>query len=263
MTLAGEQQTADLEQRKTTRYELNSDSTLVVVVVLPDRDQPLFGEVLDLSRGGSKILLKSTVAINSRIYLELKSTETSEAIVQTDAKVCWSRPAGDTWWVGVAFDNELPESEFTALAQNGFIDRRRDERIRHDASLTARWELGSDPIPVRLIDISAGGLKIASPEAGEIGHRVLFETVENDPSPIVAKIQWQDESPDGFYIGCAFANKHCFPIMRKKLGMTSKLRLPISKTRLSARRSIGLLLGVATVALGLWLITRFEMMLHR
>jgi c-di-GMP-binding flagellar brake protein YcgR len=263
MTLAGEQHPGAVEQRKTARYELNEDTALTVVVISRDRDEPLFGELLDLSRGGAKIQLASTVAINSKIYVELKSTQTSEAIVRTDARVCWIRPACNQWWVGVAFENELPESEFTALAQNGFIERRRDTRIRHNASLTARWELGSDPIPVRLIDISAGGLKIASPEHGEVGHRVLFETMENDPSPIVAKIQWQNETAEGFLIGCAFANKHCFPILRKKLGIVSRLRLPIAKARLSTRRAIGLVLGVATIALGLWLITRFELVLHR
>ncbi len=126
-----------------------------------------------------------------------------------------------------------------------------------------RWELGSDPIPVRLIDISAGGLKIASPERGKIGHRVLFETVENDPSPVVAKIQWQNETAEGFLIGCAFANKHCFPLLRKKLGIVPRLRLQMRKPRLSTRRTIGLVLGVATIALGMWLVSRFELVLPR
>ena len=262
MTLAEEQDLSAEEKRSTSRYELNNDSTLLAVVNLRDRDESLCGEVLDMSRGGAKILIHATVAINSQIRVELKSDKGTEAIVSTAARVCWIRPAQNQWWIGVAFENDLPEDEFTALAQYGFIDRRRDKRICHEASLTARWELGSDPIPVRLIDISAGGLKIASPEAGEVGNRVLIETAENDASPIVAKIRWQNECNEGFLIGCAFANKDCYPIMRKKLGIASRLHLPLPKPRLSARRTVGLALGVATVALGLWLITKFQAILH-
>lgn len=262
MTLAGDENLTAAEQRSTARYELKKNSVLLAVVNLRDRDESLCGEVIDLSRGGAKILVNSTVAINSQVHVELKSGEGADAIVSADGHVCWIRPNRNQWWVGVAFEHDLPESEFTALAQDGFIERRRDKRISHDASLTARWELGSEPVPVRLIDISAGGLQIASPVPSEVGSRVLFETTENDGSPIVAKIRWQNECDEGFLIGCAFANKDCFPIMRKKLGMASRLRLPIPKPRLSARRTFGLALGVATVALGLWLITKFETILH-
>jgi len=239
----GNKESTDIDLRNTLRCELASRDPLRVDVRIDEQLEPLSGQVIDLSRGGAKIMLPTTVAINSEASIEIK---TGSGTITSKVKVCWSRPSENAWCIGVAFKDEFPASELSILATNGYIERRRDKRVAHRAGMTARWELGADPICVNLVDVSAGGLRITSSEAGEVGHRVLIETDDNPGLPIVVKIQWLRATEQGFDIGCAFVNKNCYRTLRQQLGIHRRIPLPPLPSY-TTRQLIALTVGIAIV----------------
>lgn len=231
------------------RYELLDEGLLEVDIRVGDTRHS--GEIVDLSRGGAKITVGVNLPIDTDISVTIKSG--SQEIVKR-SRICWNRATLNGWWIGIAFEAELGEKQFNSLATGGFIERRRDARIPYEATMTARWELGSEPVPVKLVDLSSGGFKMTAPSAAEVGKRVLIETAGNAGSPIVAKVQWQHPTEAEFEIGCAFVDKNGCGTLMQQLGIGhAPPEEEQSSPRYSTRRLVALTLGVSTVAFLAWL----------
>ena len=142
------------------------------------------------------------------------------------ARVCWARPIGENrWWLGCSFDNPIELDSLTELAADGYIDRRRDQRVPINKPAQVRWELSSDCIDARMLDLSSGGFSLHVPERPRAGDRLLlsFPRDGDDAIPVVARVHWQREAQggEGYVVGCGFVDKHSFRRVRRRLGIRS------------------------------------------
>ena len=238
-------QTTSNDLRNEPRFEPKRRQDLRVQIRRADQDDAISGEIVDLSPGGAKIAIPVGLDVDAETVITLQA---GSQCIERRAMVRWCRPARDGWWAGLSFSEDLSRQHFNALAAVGLIDRRRDTRISHSATMTARWELGSKPIPVELMDLSSGGFKMYSPESGEVGKRVLIATENHSGSPILAKVQWQHGRDDGFEIGCAFVDMHgCGTLMQQLEIERPELKAEDAPEQ-APRRLWGLVLGVGMVA---------------
>ena len=185
-------------ERKTQRYTLRNGEQLSVVVTCVGGDGRYEGKAIDLSKGGTKVVLAAALPINAKVNVRLFS-EKRKLDISITGHVCWTRPqTRQRWWVGLAFERDLDNEQFASFAKAGFIERRRDPRHVHDVAAKARLELESRCIDVRIQDLSAGGVKLLAPERANVGDRLLLEMHDDDESSVLAKVVWREEIEDGF-----------------------------------------------------------------
>jgi hypothetical protein len=166
-------------------------------------------ELVDVSMGGVKLLVSKCPAMQEAVVLKMVAPEI-ELDLSVNAEVCWTRPApGDAWYLGCTLNPKLPEQLLTDLAVKGYVQRRRDPRIPIDLPASMRSEGSLESVPVRLLDYSTGGLRLAAPHTAATGQRLLFRFGEgpNVSDLIVAKTMWQAQTSDGHQIGCTFVNR--------------------------------------------------------
>jgi hypothetical protein len=101
----------------------------------------------------------------------------------------------------------LSEGSVELLVRSRQYDRRSADRRSVTINARARPELCTEAIPIRIVDLSAGGCCLHSPIAFPTGHRV--ELLSWDESghvgAIVLRVKWQRPSDEGFILGCRFA----------------------------------------------------------
>lgn len=199
------------ERHRTNRFEFHGREALNLIIRVDgkvvDGLQP--GRVLDLSRGGAKLILPGSLSIKSRFQLEIDMANLQQPIVKI-AEVCSERPMnGLKWLIGCTFEEELSEEVLSQLASDGFLERRRDTRTATAIPAKAQWELASNSTDVTLVNFSAGGFAIHSPEPARLSNRVLLqlEGCKNN-SPLLGKICWQSKKENQWSIGCSFVNKN-------------------------------------------------------
>lgn len=175
------------------------------------------GEMVDVSHGGAKLVLDSTIPIGNTVSLTVTSNRVGVE-VKVSAHVCWMRSSAyHQWRVGCHFPENLTNDILARLATAGYLERRLDARYDHSRGLTARWQLSAEPARVHLRNLSAGGFSLFSPRHGNVGERVLLR---EDPdsateSVVIGKIQWQDGQPERYVIGCGFCTRCDYERLRR------------------------------------------------
>ncbi len=166
-------------------------------------------ELVDVSLGGMKLLVSKSPAMQEAVVLKMVAPEI-ELDLSVDAQVCWTRPApGGASYLGCTLNPKLPEQLLADLAVKGYVQRRRDPRMPIDLPASMRSEGSSESVPIRLLDHSTGGIRLAAPHTTSTGQRLLLRFGEgpNASDLIVAKTMWQAQTSDGHQIGCTFVNR--------------------------------------------------------
>jgi len=177
-----------------------------------DGDEVLDGELLDISRGGGKLTLPSSLPFGETIDLHAVIPAVDlEFTVR--AVVSWNRQdEDDRWLIGCRFDAELSDAIVDRLAQGGYLERRHSPRYPISLEATASFELSEHGFSVWIQDFSTDGFAMLSPRPGKVNQRLRLETVKEHSERIVisARMRWCLPVDNGFLIGCAFLNGHDF-----------------------------------------------------
>ncbi len=166
------------------------------------------GMLLDLSRNGIRLMLEEPIPLKKAIHLRIRAIEL-DFDCTLSAEVCWIRSRGPKQWLlGCSFATDFPEEALVTLAQEGFLNRRKDPRVPISVTAFARQELMPEAINVRLEDYSRGGFRMFTPLSMNVGERALILVRDEGGSPlsIAARVLWQLEVDGGMFVGCGFLN---------------------------------------------------------
>ncbi len=186
----------------------NCDTPVVVQWTSQGETVSTPGMLQDLSSGGIRLLLETPIPLKKTIRLRIRAIDL-DFDCTLSAEVCWIRSRGpNQWLLGCSFATEFPESALATLAQEGFLNRRKDPRNPISLTAFARQELNEDAINVRLEDYSCGGFRMYSPTCLTVGERVLVLVSgrNNESLAIASRVLWQLKADGGYFIGCCFLN---------------------------------------------------------
>jgi hypothetical protein len=239
--------------RSETRYTA-CNKLDVVVQVEPDGEAPqsLDAELLDLSRHGAKLLLRTPIAFEKPVRL-LIQVAALDLELDVSADICWSRPKeGGQWCLGCSFAGELPEEILPKLASAGYLNQRRHSRRDISVEALAKKELTPDSeVAVRLDNLSAGGFRMVSPQPVTPGERLLVKLPNSHDAAycINARAIWQTGVENGYCVGCSFLNKRGYEVLREVAMPPESARVRLRRAlRLSRWGWIGLLGGLLWIS---------------
>lgn len=220
-----------LKQREP-RFELHVETKVTIQRRFDRQPRETTGKLLDLAASGAKFSSDIALAIEENVTLFFRFGEQGLNFM-VDAQVRWSRPAPESqWWMGCSFTPGLPDEYLESLAGKGLLDRRREVRRVVSLAAAARWELGSSQtLPISIVDISSGGVRMTAPRGAELGQRVLIEAVGAGGKThlVPTRCQWQVESEDHFAIGCNFLDASGFARLSEAIAISESSAAPLSR----------------------------------
>ena len=169
-------------------------------------------DLVDISRRGLKFHVPICVGFAEEVEIRIETMQL-EVIYEGQCTARHIRSISDNCWeVGCSLDPHLPEEVIDFVVGVSGKERRANPRIpiSHNAELKRQGQVhGAD---VELKNISLGGFCLAVKEEHEVGERVKLQVVDPDSKEhtIAARIRWQNETDDGYLVGCSFveSNSH-------------------------------------------------------
>lgn len=140
--------------------------------------------IRNISAGGLMAHVYSSVKTAQRVTVELKSNQ------QITGRIVWTREPN----AGIAFDEPVDIAELLAnppVLDNGW--RARSPRV--EVSRSGSLRCGAQTYPVRTLDISQRGIKLAFDEKVEEGAEVVVRL--EDFRPLAGVVRWKTERSCG------------------------------------------------------------------
>ena len=183
-------------------------SVKVVITKLHSNDlPPCVGKMVDMARGGAKLLLPEQLPLDDAVEIRFES-ESLGLDLRITAAICWCQPEGSSWALGCRFVPPIPPDSMERLFVTGLLERRFFSRRSRRTEVTAQWELESGFLPAMLWDLSDGGFCLLMPTPRTMGGRVLVMAgEEGNRFEVPAKIQWEMHVGEGYLVGCQFVNR--------------------------------------------------------
>jgi hypothetical protein len=131
----------------------------------PYGDEPLAARVVDVSRGGVKVVVGRSHMPGSLISIELPGPG-GEATFAALACVVHERATGTEWVLGCNFSKELDEAQLQAFgggrAEPPPADKRSWRRFKANLTATVQLTNSADPTrwPAKVLDLSLGGVAL-------------------------------------------------------------------------------------------------------
>jgi len=215
--------------------------------------------LLDISQYGAKLLASCSLQVHELITLQIEVPEV-EQVFSLPAIVRWSQPAATaTWRLGCVFTGALPQGVLDELSFLGYIERRQDRRQVVDIAARARWELAEEDFPIRIVNVSAAGIRICCQEEGRIGERLLLQLKEDQAEPlfVYSTAVWQREEDGRHVIGCRLASREDYELLCSVLRLATG-NGPGRAVPLRSRSVLGLavLTAISGIRLVVWLLSR-------
>ena len=128
----------------------------------PDVDEsPLSARVVDISRGGAKLLVSQAHEAGSLISLELRGPDGQTSCAALACVVHARQADNEEWVLGCSFSKELEEEHLRAFGIAGVADNQR-QWPRFTANVTASVQLTNSTDatrwPAKVLNLSAGGI---------------------------------------------------------------------------------------------------------
>ena len=215
--------------------------------------------LLDISQYGAKLLASCSLQIHELVTLQIEVAEV-ERIFSLPAIVRWRQPADTaTWRLGCVFTGALPQAVLDELSLLGYMERRQDRRQVVDVAARARWELAKEDFPIRIVSVSASGLRICCEEEGKIGERLLLQLKEDEAEPLFvhSRAVWEREEDGRRVIGCRLASREDYEMLRSALRL-APADGPADTDSPRSRSILGLavLIAISVILLVVWLHSR-------
>jgi hypothetical protein len=208
--------------RRTPRFKASDSKEMTVILERAPGCEPrqVRGTILDLSLGGAKLSVPAEVSLQEKVNVRW-TVDDVDPNFTVGATVCWARTAGrNSWRLGCSFEKQLPQSFISELAVHGYIDRRQSGREPVTVAVTLQWEMTQQTVPVRVQDLSVGGLCILSDEFAPTDSRcrLIFGTSEGETETVAARVEWQRKTATGYILGCAYLDENAHQIVEKTIG---------------------------------------------
>lgn len=208
-----------IQSERERRYNVRMPAAVEVVVerkggLLPEQ---VPARLLDLTPKGAKLSLDSPLQFMEPVAVRLVSAHAG--VEQRHfAQVRWVRAGeGDEWLAGCSWDAPVPQEVLDQLASTGALQRRESARMEVDGEATVWWGPGKG-VKVRFLDLSEGGFCLGSPEPGQGAWlRVVPAAVGEQHVQIIAQLRWQRQIPDGYQLGCKFADPKDYAVLQRLL----------------------------------------------
>lgn len=201
------------------RFKVAKDHEILVEVhrSTGSESTTIEARLLDLSCGGAKIAAMTQLLLNENVIMTTK-IEPLDGELEADAKVTWTRPFdGETSWMGLSFDPEIPQEEIDRLARAGYVDRREHSREENESETYADWQIEDQRGRIKLKNVSEGGFCVSSSASVDTGQHVILKLSRANKPPLSVPciVTWQLCKEDSFLVGCAFVDKkHYAPVKR-------------------------------------------------
>ncbi len=171
--------------------------------------------VRDVSAFGAGLLLSRPVPTRALLRIELEGA--SRAVL---ARVAHVTPEGRGWLIGCGLVAELGEEGLAvfgaARVPAGDGDARRWKRFPCDVPTVLGPAGGPEEgVAARVVDISAGGLAVASPRRFPTGTLVAL-ALGGGAAPLLARVVRAERAAAGWILGCEFAAR--LPGLRRPAG---------------------------------------------
>jgi hypothetical protein len=215
---------------------------VVITKLHNDDSPPCAGKMMDIARGGAKLLLPAQLPLDDAVEIRLQS-EALGLDLRLTAAICWCQPEGSNWTLGCRFVPPIPPDSMERLFVTGLLERRFFTRRPRRVAVTAQWELESGFLPAMLWDLSDGGFCLLMPTPRKMGGRVLVMAGdEGNRFEVPAKIQWEMHIGEGYLVGCQFVNRLGYEALHKLQSAQAEL-LAAKPERPSVRRRLRELVG--------------------
>jgi hypothetical protein len=221
--------------------------------VLDEKDA-IEGAVIDISSRGVRLLCEGSFAVGQTFVTELHTDRSHGSFRGVIRRVePWM---GGKLILGCQLLDAVPAEILEGLAQQGAVNRRRDDRVDWNQPAKISWELQPGNVEIEIQDCSPGGLKISSPVTipDDLRLRICVDVGEEEPLLVDAKSVWQLPQQEGVLAGLAFTRKEVPDAIRRILGMadTDEGLASMSRQRTMLRRGIVAAAAVFTLAVAVW-----------
>lgn len=204
--------------KRNARYSLADPGILESFVLRNSVSPPqtIDAELLDISREGVKLALQTPLAFEEVFQLQLVNQVIGLELLET-ARVRWIREASESesLIVGCSIEDEIPDEILEDLIECGLLDRRQSARNKVTKAAIADWEMGDEPVPVRLLNLSTDGFCLAADDPCIIGARLKLTLTDDSgqtPYEIRARSKWQQDFEKGYLIGCEMVGDEPFDL---------------------------------------------------
>jgi c-di-GMP-binding flagellar brake protein YcgR len=157
--------TANLEER---RVWLRHPCDLQTQYGEPDRDEsPLAARILDISRGGVKVVVNRSHPLGSLISIELPGPSGETTFAALACVVHEGELDTDEWVLGCNFSKELEEDQLRAFGVGepgpATADKRSWPRFTGNVTASVQLTNSTDPTrrPAKVLNLSAGGVALS------------------------------------------------------------------------------------------------------
>ena len=181
----------------------------VIVAPVSDSSKAYFADLVDLSRQGLKIRVPICVPFGEEVRILLEAGGHVYNGIGTSRHVR-SVSRGE-WEVGCSLDPILDQEIMGFIVAETGKERRQHNRTLVNHKVSLQTEGNMDRLSAKVVNFSVGGFCLLVENKHEIDQRVKVMLDGNGNSEVVAaQVRWQNETDDGYLIGCNFveANSH-------------------------------------------------------
>ncbi len=247
-----------LSKRKERRFKTCDGKSLQCDTVV-NEDDINHGTVIDISPSGLRLLCEGQFRVGQTISTELRTDRSHGTYRGVIRRVePW---VGGQSILGCQLNDTIPHEILEALAHEGVVNRRRDDRIVWKQPAKMSWELQPGDIDIEIQDCSPDGMKISSRKTipDDVRVRIHVDIGDQEPMVIDARTAWQLEQQDGCLAGLSFTKREIPEALTRILAEADGTSVAEKKgKRLSlVRRTIWaataiVVFGLTLLQTGLW-----------
>ena len=214
------------------------------------------GTVIDLSSHGLRLLCEGTFEVGQPIFTEL-TTVRSHGIYQGAIRRVEPWVGGKSV-LGCSLNDPIPAEVLEDLANEGAVNRRRDERQEIDQQAQISWPLLRGEVNAEIRDLSRGGSKVTA--TAEIPNDVrLRMRVTLDGEEVIAEGRpaWIRQTDDGCVAGIEFRGRDDGNNLAGALGLMEDSETDIAEAEeiSPTRWNVSLLTCVTSIAVACTLLS--------
>ncbi len=196
----------------------------------------LAAQLKQISPVGAVLLLAEPPKFQDNCQIEIDGDRLNRPC-RVQARIDWLRPdPAGSWHLRCAIEPRMCEEEFRRLLSSGLLERRAAPREQSRILVDIQLALGGPRVAALIRNISLSGvccLATSCPPEGT-RHINIFATSGGDDFRIPLKLHWWTQAGSEYFLGCEFARKADFAILRQLQSEQTDEQLSAAETHLSA-----------------------------
>ena len=172
-------------------------------------------ELVDISRRGMKFHIPACMSFGESVQIRLAAKKLAIQYEEIGVVRSVRNVSEGVWEVSCSLVSELePEIIDSIVARNG-EEQRKHPRVSIDREVFLQREGALEFIPGIILDISERGCGLVVMEEHKVGERLLIHIEEpnGEKKSIIGQVRWQNQSDNGYRIGCSFAEINSYKVL--------------------------------------------------